>query len=254
MANKTAKADESTSWKVAGIRIRKRGNRYQVDARRRTPGGGWEGQREAFATIAEAEAHARAKSTEVVDYGRAALTLSQRQRADAAEAFAKLAGRASMTAVVNEWLARHPEGKTVSLGRACAAYLRDMRNQGRRPISVYYMRVHFLRFGKALGWRTPFPALSEADFAGWIAKQKFSPLNARKHLQAARMLINFMAGRKRDKITADAQPPSIWTPAKVESILRAAVEHSPDFVAPLALLFFAGIRPDEVKRMDWSCD
>jgi integrase len=243
---------ELTSWMVAGIRIRKRGEAYQVDSRRRKPGGGWEGTRTCFATIAEAEAEARAKGTEKTDFGRAAFSMTHRERLDAAEAFQKMSGRASLVQAVEEWLRRHPEGKTISLARACASYLRNMKKQGRRPISIYYMKVHFLRFGKALGWKTPFPSLSEDDFTAWIARQKFSQLNARKHRQAARMLFNFMAGRKREKITQDTQPPSIWPPATVESIMRAAEKHSPDFVAPLALLFFAGIRPDEVKRMDWS--
>lgn len=250
-ARKQTKGDAS-SWDVAGIRIRRIGDRYQVDGRRRKPGGGWEGRRVRVDTKAEAESEARAMAAGVVNYGRAIQHLSHRELLEATEALHKLNGRTSLVVAVEEWLRRHPEGKALSLGRACAGYLRNMQRLGRRPLSIYYMRVHFLRFGRALGWRTPFASLSESDFAAWIDKQRMSPRNARKHLQAARMLANFVAGRKREKLTHDVKPPAIWSPAIVEKVMRAAENHAHDFVAPLSLLFFAGCRPDEVKRMDWT--
>lgn len=243
---------EVASWTVAGIRIRKVGNRFLVDGRRRKPGGGWSGRRIRCATKAEAELEARAMAAALNNHGRAALELSQRELLDATEALRLLKGRASLVRAAEDWVRRNPEGRSLSLARACAGYLRNMMRHGRRPLSVLYMRQHFARFVRAFGWKTPFAALTDADFANWVKSLNLSPRNERKYLQAARMLLNFVAGRKREKLTHDQKPPAIFSPAVVEKIMRAADKTAPDFVPALALLFFAGLRPDEVKRTTWD--
>ena len=47
-------------------------------------------------------------------------------------------------------------------------------------------------------------------------------------------------------------PICIFTPSEVESLMRTAQKHDPGMITYLSLGIFAGIRPDEIMRLEWK--
>ncbi|NBV25466.1 MAG: hypothetical protein EBS05_26590 [Proteobacteria bacterium] len=58
--------------------------------------------------------------------------------------------------------------------------------------------------------------------------------------------------RRMDKKRIDHKAPRILTPDEAAKLLRECRRRSPTLLPSLALGMFAGIRPDELKRLDWS--
>lgn len=58
--------------------------------------------------------------------------------------------------------------------------------------------------------------------------------------------------RRGDFVQIEREEPQILSPAKIRTLLEAALEHDPEHLPLLLVETFCGVRPEEVKRLLWS--
>ena len=203
---------------------------YCVNLRR-----GGENNRKFFSTLEEATIYCQQKGAEIKRKGYGAFQLSDTQRLDALEAFTLLGGDTTLTAAVKEYLRIHPRQKSESVLRTAAKYLREMKAEGRRRISIMEKRQKF----------------TKVDVIAWADKRGYKGQNKDNYTGAILSLLNFYAGNKR-KPGRKSWVPVTWGPERVEKILRLAEEQVPDAVPWLVLLWFCGLRPGEAEQLTWE--
>lgn len=249
----TKKRENKTRIKVVnGISIllhrtdRKTGKKYYAVNLRR----GGQDSRKFFSTLEAATIHCQQKSNEIKRNGYGAFQLSDTQRLDALEAVTLLGGTTTLTAAVKEYLRIYPRQKAESVLRTAAKYLRDMKAEGRRRISIMEKRQKFRLFCREFGRRNT-ASITKADVIAWADKRGYKGQNKDNYVGAILSLLNFYAGNKR-KPGRKAWVPVTWGPERVEKIFRLAEEQVSDAVPWLVLLWFCGMRPGEAEKLTWE--
>jgi len=103
---------------------------------------------------------------------------------------------------------------------------------------------------------TPITGFSTADVEGWMSKYS-SSWTRKTWLSRISTLFSFAVRRgylpanpcdRIERVITDCQPPKNLTPAQADLLLKIA----PTVCRPYLILgLFAGIRPEEIQRMDW---
>lgn len=251
-----SKAKKKTET-FAGFKIRYRADRdrYFIQVRR-------DGLKhsEMFATIEAARLKCQQLHNEQVQNGLNAFELDGPTRQDASEAVKVLSGRSTLLDAARFWAMHHPDAGATSYTDLVDQYLADLERRKCRPKSITDMRHRLTRFGVDYGDRAAC-TITQADVLQWLDVRGGGPVNQDNFRRAFRACFNF--ARKRGVVTvnpvegieairADAAEPEIWTAAQVESCLIAAQTFAPRMVPVLAVMAFAGLRPDEAARLDWS--
>ena len=234
--------------KLVRIPIREiRPGYYLVDYRR-------EGktERKGFAELTRAENHARALAIERRNLGLAAFALTDDQRHDALKALGVLAGSASLLQAATEYIRRHPAKKAETLTTTAARYLRAMRREGARRISVKDKLWKFKCFIRGMGSDCQTASVDAEDIERWMDEQGHTNSWTRRGYRGAiGALLNFYRGTRKTRHKRDEVLPTIWSPVEVAHFMQTAAVEAPAVIPALAILFFAGLRPHEVFRLDW---
>jgi integrase len=191
--------------------------------------------------------------------------MSGRERDDAADAAALLSGRASLVEAARFWLAGHPSASGKTLNALCAEFLlwmkstkRKLRSRGPggyRDESVRDAGRKLKRLCEEMG-HMDVAEFSPAVFLAWVGESPGSALyhdNVRRMVQMLfswataeggplRGQVNAFAGMR--ALTGSPGVPVVWTPEQVAAWMGACEQP-----AAFALLFFAGLRPEEVVRL-----
>lgn len=207
--------------------------------------------RQCYTDLASARVYCEQIATDYHNYGIAAFDLSLDQRSDAFKALEILKDSATLVVAAQEYVRRHPLTRSESVWRTAVRYLRQMRRDGCRPISIREKRCKFVLFCRDVG-RLRTVALDDTDLQAWVDQKKYHGINRHNYLLALRSLLNFYHGRKRAKRHTDERLPVVWQPDVVEKLFRSAQKLAPEFTPALAVLFFSGLRPYEMMRLTWS--
>lgn len=207
----------------------------------------------------DAEAHAdtvnAARETHIAD-----LYLIDRQSQSLLlEALRKAGSAAAVLDAVNS------VGKPVqskSVGEAVAAMIQDRRDAGRSKEYVAALKWTLEKFAEDRE-HLPISSFTANDVRAWLAKIGGSGDARRAYLTRVRSLFSF-AMQEGNRWTRenpakgvsmparDAGEPATFTPEEVEKILRTTIRTDPEMLMYFVLLFFYGLRPSEVRRLDWA--
>jgi integrase len=132
--------------------------------------------------------------------------------------------------------------------------------EGLRAKTLQGYRHTANRLKAALGDRI-LATITAEDLQKAIAPAGTPPSSAAAHLRTAKALWRWCAGNgwcdaktfdgvKLPKTSADSGEIEILAPAEAETLLRIAEKHFPQTVASFALQLFAGIRAEEITRME----
>jgi len=147
-------------------------------------------------------------------------------------------------------------GVSITLQAAINELIAAKNSANRRERYTKSLRAYLEQFAKGRE-QTPLSDFSTAHVETWM-HQFDSAWTRQTWLNRLSTLFSFAVRRghitanpcdRIERVTADACPPKILTPAQVETLLSVV----PNVCRPYLILgLFAGIRPEEIMRMDWS--
>jgi len=235
--------------KIQGVSIRHMGeDRFTVDLRGITKGGAaWR----SFKTLGEATAYAEQLAVERVNRGVEGFKLTDRQRRDALDALVILGDGVTLVDAAREYRRRYPDQSAEPLSVTVERLLAWMRNEGRREISIREAGRKWGLFVKDHPDRAT-QSIDRQDINEWVERRGWNGVTAKNYRNAVVTLTNFYHGRMKKKQQRNDKPVTIWDVPTVERLFDAAVDHEPELIPALAVLFFAGLRPHEMMRLNWS--
>jgi integrase len=153
------------------------------------------------------------------------------------------------------------EGGTATARELFDAYLEDRRRAGRRERTIDDIRYRLGRFADDFE-DTAVHEIGTAALESWLDRQNGGDVakrNMRVHISG---LFNFAVKRRHlqynpaialstPKIRGDKRPQILSAP-QARHLMNTARESAPDMIPYFGLCMFAGIRPTETQRLDWS--
>ena len=214
-----------------------------------------------FESLEEAKGEVDLKSAEVERIGAQSWQLSNKQRADALEAEKILFGKVSLVEAARYFMKHeHPSGPVVTVSELVKQYKAAMiaRNAREHSVKGFYWRTQ--AFCRAYG-NDPITRITKPHIGSWLDDNGWQGLNRRHYIATLRALFNYAI----DKELLDVNPaakielpafeskePVILTPDQIRTVLHAAEKTEPAIVPALTVSFFAGLRPVELARLNWS--
>jgi integrase len=227
--------------------------RWVVDLRE------WKSGRRFFNSQDAAEKFIAEWKADRQEFGRVAMTVVQRLEYFAA--LDKLNG-VPLTTAVDFYLAHHKAAvESPTLDYATGAFLDAKEASGKRPRYLQQLKVATDSFARFFGPERKCSEVTTGDIERWLAAKGWKPATRRGYRIDARTFFAFCVKRGWCKanpcdglepITLDDKPPGILTVRQVEKLMAAAREHDKGLTPYFALGIFAGIRPAEILRLDWS--
>lgn len=208
-------------------------------------------ERQCFKDLPTAKAHCQALRIKIRNEGLSFLSLNSKQRADAIEALNVLAGRASLLEAAKAFNILNPVGASESVSDTVKRYLDTMRAEGARPISINEKRQKLAKLEAAFGDR-PTSSIVKDHLDKLADQLGFSGINKSKYVSAWQSVFNLYSGTRKVKQGGDKKPAETFHPDVVRKLFQTASVHHPEIVPTFALLFFAGLRPEETQRMTWN--
>lgn len=214
-----------------------------------------------FATKEEALAFAADANAEVKAAGWRAMGLADDQRTEAAKCFEMLAPSGhSLTEAVRFYLAHVAMIEGSSPVREIVTRMMEAtESKELSPQHIRTMRYHFRRFAEAFGDRKV-AAVTRAEIEDWMHKRKLRGSSFKSARTYLRMLFNFAIkcgvakanpAKEIELPKAKAKPPEILTPAAMRRLVGECRTHHPDILAAMLIQGFAGLRREEVCRLNW---
>lgn len=165
-----------------------------------------------------------------------------------------------LLAASKDYARRHPaQLPQVRVADAVAQFLEAKRKDNLRDRSIGDLSLRLNRFGDA--FQKAVANVSSPDLADWLDSLDLGP---QSRLNYRRVLNNFFGWCEGRGLIARGENPvvtlpevkmrrdqaiTIYTPEQLHALLTAA---EGEYLTALALLAFAGMRPDEVWRLDWQ--
>jgi integrase len=216
-------------------------------------------KRKFFLTIKEAEAEAVAQQVAVENNGIRALQLDSRTLLQVLAAIEALKPYGvTIPEAVAYFVEYHNTGlKTVR--EACTIYIESREKKGVSTRHMDTMRRVFARFTASLGDK-PLSVVSPENIEAWLHDLGVAPISINSYRRLLNAVFQYAVHRKMTKenpvamIELVKEPKAkvgIITPAQMRKLLEAA-QGEPDVLATLVLGGFAGLRPEEVARLQWS--
>jgi integrase/recombinase XerD len=266
----TMRKKTSKSIKYKGIRIRRRGRRWQVDYGMRN---GRRIQRSFKSKVlakGDVDEHLAHESPEQQDVREHAVTLShltQHERIDVLEAIDLLKGMASLREAATFFIAQHVGSReSHSVNELFAEYKEAKRKANCREWHLRTIEYRIGKFAEAFGQREVVEIT--ADQVGlWLDEYQsnrgkaLGPVSRNNFLAYLSAFFNFAVKKgyaainpveKIDRIHVDRPEIAILAPDDVRRLLCAARDCAPELVPYLAIAVFAGVRPTELQRLTWE--
>jgi integrase len=248
----------SRIWRHKGAIIRRRSNRYQAEINRH-------GQRHRHTeeSLAAAKTYVEQKLIELENLGLGAYELTPSQRVDAAAALDRLDGATTLLNAIEFWIT-HNETRTSSKGLAVlfGEYLAARQRGNLRPASLKEIRNRVGNFVKPYAERQPH-TLTPKEIKCWLDKNTPSIVGWKKHRTLIKVFFDFLvaehylesnpvAGLRPSVEDAEIKEVQRYTAEEAERLMEATAEVAPRAVPSMAIGLFAGLRPAETDRLDWS--
>jgi integrase len=226
-------------------------------------------RRAIFATKQEARSHIAKLKADRNQHGDVVLALTATQTRDALEAFRILteAGiKDDLRTVAADYAKRNRrDHSAITVEKAIELHFHELENpkDGGNPARHYTVttkRRKLDTFAKLHGKR-PITSIQAEDVEAWIeGLGDVAPRTRLNHRVDLQSLFNWLEGAvlgfentvaKVKQRKRQAEPAAILTPGEAKKLLRVMEDnHSGRFVATLALMLFAGIRPYELLRAE----
>jgi len=249
-----------------GFRIRvqnaKAGKRYQVDLGRKSG----RHVRRSFAVLQEARNWAHLKSIEAERKGIGALRFSDEQKADAVEALELLSEFDTNLRQAAAFYVKHHQkvSKANRFGALIDQYLSEQAARVEKKTLRFRTyddsRKRLARFSDA--WeRWAITTIEAKDIDALLDQHGYQGTNRQNYKRYLSGFFNWAIKKGKTKgnpvqqtetVRINKETPEIYTPKKVTSVLRQAETDRPELVPYLAVAFFAGVRPEEITRLNWA--
>lgn len=231
------------------------GSRWRVDWRE-----AGRRRRRFFPSQRQAQDWARRVRNESAKLGRDWLSLRPRDRAEVLSVWGEVRDAGlSLRAVWESWRTRAPVAE-VALLDAIEAVLAAKASANRRPRYLVELEGYLRLFARGRE-RMAISAISPGDIEAWFAGRRESPVTRAGNLGKLGALFSYAFRRgwiqvnpalRVERVSVERGPPAILSVMQAARLLVAARDHVPRFLASLALMLFAGVRPDEVGRLTWA--
>lgn len=251
------------SWPT--IRERKGGKAkvWIVDTRIRRDGGRTieSGARTAFKTKGEAETFAQQARIKRDNDGKSGLAIPEKLRIEALECAALLEPLDASLRKAVDYFIKHarPAGGVKKLTTIKDEFLRAKEEANRRAEYLRVQRVVLGKFCATFGERAANDVLPD-EIAEWMQSQNWSRRTRRNYYQDLSNFFGFALTKKYcaenplralDKPIAENPKPEIFTIEQATALLNAAHAKGGRMVPFIALGLFAGLRTEEILRLDW---
>jgi integrase len=216
--------------------------------------------RETFATKKQADDRAAEIGNQLENEGKQALALGAEHRVEMVKCLAKLEPfAATVTEAVDYYVDRvlkFRESPTVA--DAVQRLLAEKESKNVRPSTMRDLRHRWERFAAVFGERK-LNEVTGDELAAWLTKQASDPVNRHNYRRKIGSLYRLAMKKKwtAENVVEQTERPEmaetvigILRVNQVTRLLAHADAHG--LLAFAALGLFAGVRPDELKRLDWS--
>ena len=211
--------------------------------------------RKCFKSVEDATLYARQKRVEIKNQGTSALSITDKMRVEVEEVLKKLEGRVSISEAVDYWLKKHPAGIVENWDQTATRYILAMREGGRREISIAEKQYKFDILSEALNNPATL-TLEKIDIENAIERlsqdRDWTSQTAIKYIGAGLTLLRFARGTARRMVKSDEEAPTTWDAQFIATMMQKAEEITPAIVSGLAVMTFAGLRPQEAMRLNWG--
>jgi integrase len=215
--------------------------------------------RRTFADLKEAKEFSHLKKIERTNHGIGAISLTERQRADALEYDRMMApyGVTPMEAL-RDWIKRHELNfRSETAGNAFKAFMESKTNDGLRARYLDDLRVRVGRFAEAFADR-PLAGIEPREIDRYLREKGVKPLT--RNSISVRLGVFFEFARtcgwvqvnpvnELTKAKVAPHPPGILSVDQTARLLECASAETLPFIA---LGAFAGIRSAEIGRLSWE--
>ena len=214
--------------------------------------------RKGFSDLAQAKFWCQQKQIEIENHGIQSVKISDAQRVELNKLHKMLDGRSvTITDCVEFWLKKNPDttsGETWS--DTTDRYLKSMEDAGRRKASLTDKRLKLGVLSEEMG-TVLMSTIDNNDLSLALDKitgaRDWTPDTRHAYENAGKTLIRFYGGLgKRMKKQDDSKQPETWNADFTKKLLTTAESVTPEIVAGLAVMMFAGLRPTEAQRLEWS--
>jgi integrase len=215
-----------------------------------------------FSTRAEAETFAATKRMERDKFGRAAFTMDEMQRQDAARAYALLDGT-GLTLQQAATIAREhtlPDGGKHTFTEVLVEFLAAKQAAGRRFRTLESLKHRLGKFGADKGSRLV-NEITSGEIEEWLNGNEYAGTTRGHFITCLFGFFNFAMKRRYlpqnpasilERPTVDGKVPEIFTVDEIRKLFDQAKADCPKLIPYLALCTFAGLRPNEARLLDWE--
>ncbi len=259
-----ARKKKTVVAREAGFSIRTFRDGFIVQVRRK----GFKEKPKTFANLEAARLYCRELDTKRTNEGLSGFDLDAEQRLDARKAIAALSGRANLFAAAQAWLRLNPAADALTVAQLFEQHLDDLQKRNRRPDTLRERTQRLNRFAVDYGNHAA-TAIMPRDVEQWLTlrlpEKSFNPfrlsLSAAFSFAVKRGIVPVNPVSAVASKTVEHGEPVFWPVETVAKIMhaaaaldaqRAALSIAAPITPCLALSAFAGLRPDEARRLDWS--
>ena len=218
-------------------------------------------QRVFFITKDAAEKYAESVVAETRELGERAHNITHEERMELETAKQILAGTGATLLEAVRFFREHALCLTPkTLQDAAQECVTAKEVSGKRPRYIKCLRRNLNRFVRDRE-QTTCDKVTREQIETWLATCGNSPATRKSILGDVGTFFSFASTRRWvtsnpcngiERIMLEDTAPVIFTPAQAEAWMHAAQEHDPLMIPFLAFGMFAGIRPEEIRRLDWS--
>ena len=227
---------------------------YVLDLRRFKEG------RKYFETKKEADLYAKQRNIELDNYGAEAFSLSYEKRCEYVATEARLKSVGATLQQCLDFFFKHHTAKTDKLlSEALEECVKEKSKVGRRI--GYTDKIRTIIGSIVTGGDIKCQDFTRTHAEAWLDGSKWKPITKKYAMKDANTFFNYCIDRgwasinpfaKMLSITPEGKPPGILSNDQCVRLLKAAQSNNGETVPYFTLALFAGIRPEEIEKMDWS--
>jgi integrase len=210
--------------------------------------------------LAQAKTPCEILANKISNEGASVLALTNAQRTDASEAFEILNGQTTLVEAARLWARHNGIEKGVSVADLGQRWLKALRVQGCRETTMRERGHKVDRLCSDMGDRNA-ASMTTADFVEWMDAYDLTGATRDGYRRCYRAMFEYGVQEnlipvnpcaRIPRVRSDEVLPEPFTVDAVQAIMANAEEYAPVMVPPLAVQFFAGLRPGEAKGMTWQ--
>lgn len=209
----------------------------------------------------EADREAAVRQRELENHGARAFDLSDEERTMFLAAKERLATMGATIDTAVDFFVKHgPVRENQTLKDAVDKLIANRRQNGKRERYLIQLRSTLGQFVEGRDQKNC-ADVTKAEIDEWINANGWAPKTRYGKLTDVQTLFAFAQRNgwcvvspcpSRDEITLDDKPPGILTVEQCKALLQTAHKKEPTLIAYIALGLFAGIRPEELIKLDWT--